>query len=110
MPTMSYYAYFAPLVSSEQEIWECRNSIHEKIKAFADACAEIGMTRGVHFSVTPLSEDDVRDIIEAEDHWYPSMIPIVEIKFRSKKHLVLATSVGIVRDADGSEEEKLIWG
>jgi hypothetical protein len=110
MPTMSYYAYFAPLVSSEQEIWECRNSIHEKIIAFADECVEIGMTRGTHFSLTPLSEDDVRDIIEAPDHRFPSMVPIAEIKFRSMKHLVLATSAGIVRDADGSEEEKPIWG
>ncbi len=107
---MPFFAYFAPLLSSDQEIWEYRKSIQKKITAFADECAEIGMTRGVHFSLMPLSEDDVRDIIEAEDHRYPSMIPIVEIKFRSKKHLDRVTSSGIVQNASGDEAERPIWG
>ena len=110
MPSMSYFAYFAPFVSSDEEVWEYQNSVDEKIREFVKDTLTVGLRRGFHYSLTPLSDADISDIIGAEDHRYPSMVPIVEIGFRNKNNLDRALSAGFVRDADGSEEEKPIWG
>jgi len=109
MPSMSHFAYFAPLVASDDEVWLYWQSIHENIAEFADVYTDIGLRRGVHFSLTALPIADITELL-AGNHKYECRIPLVEIGFRSKKYLDLARSGGIVQDANGDETESPIWG
>jgi hypothetical protein len=109
MPDNSF-AYLAPLVSSDTEVWAHRKSLCEIIKQMVGDYAEIGLKRGMHYSLKPLSQADLTDIIEAESHFYPSKVPLIEIRFLSSKYMELAMSAGIVRSAIGDATEGPIWG
>jgi hypothetical protein len=111
MPSMSNssVAYFAPLVFSDEEVWENRKRLDIDIAELESACADVGLKRGLHYSMLPLSKPDLSEILR-QIETLPQRIPMIEIKFRSKKYLQLATSSGIANDARGDETERAIWG
>jgi hypothetical protein len=112
MPSMSNscFSYFAPLASCDEDVWAYRENVHAHVTDFDSECANVGLKRGLHYSLTPLSKPDIAHIIEADGHHYPSNVPIFEVRFRSKKHLQAASAAGILKEAEGVEAEKPIWG
>ncbi len=106
---MSHFAYFAPLVTTEEEVWTHRELISENIEEFTDDYADIGLKRGVHYCIVPLSVGDIFELI-ADNPKYPCKFPLVEIGFRSKRVLDMVRSSGVVQDANGDETELPIWG
>ncbi len=106
---MSHFAYFAPLVATEEEIWTHREIISEHIEAFTDDYAAIGLKRGVHYCIVPLSVGDILDLI-TDYPKYPCKFPLIEIGFRSKRVLDMVRSSGTAQDANEDAAEVPIWG
>jgi hypothetical protein len=97
MPSMSnrYFAYIAPVVESEADVRICLNSLSRSVAEFEDQCLHVGLTKRAHYSLKPLSHQEIRDILNDESHRFPRRFPICEINFRSRKCFELFRSSGI---------------
>jgi hypothetical protein len=104
------FAYFCPIVSNENDVWKYRKGIPADIAELELTYTSFGLKRGVHYTVKPLSTTEISDIIEAAGFIYGSLIPLIEICFRSRKHFDLARVKGLVHDAVGDATETPIWG
>lgn len=86
MPSMAhFYAYLAPPVISEEDVWRHFAELPNKIEGFVGDCAAYGLKRGEHFTLKPLSREEIEEIIEAEDHEYVARIPLCEVRFRNRR-------------------------
>jgi hypothetical protein len=95
------YAYLAPLVISEEDVWHHFANLPNKIQMFVGDCAGYSLERGQHFTLKALSRDEVEEIIEAETHEYPARVPLCEIRFRSLKSFETFRASGLADETDG---------
>jgi hypothetical protein len=101
MPSMAnFYAYLAPLMNSNEDVWGHFAELPDKIEKFADDSAGHGLKRGRHYCLKPLTRAEVEEIIEAEDHKYPARVPLCEIRFRNRKTFEAFRASGLADETD----------
>jgi len=102
MPKMSnkYFAYFAPFVNSDEEVWASTKRLTASIKTFQRQLEDIGLRRQIHYCLKRLSKAEILDIVDADGHAYPRMVPLCEIDFRNLKSFEVFRSSGLADEAD----------
>jgi len=101
MPSMSkYFCYFAPEVTSDEDVWKRRNNLAERIAAVQEQCAGIGLRRRTHYCVRLLSEAEISATLSAPDQTYPHRVVHFEINFRNRKSFEVFKLSGLADELD----------
>jgi hypothetical protein len=92
MPTMSdrHHAFIVSKIKSVDDFQQQLMSLSSEICVLQECWAEVGLVRGLHYTVTPIGKAEINAIHDNDALYFPVRIPLCEIRFRNGRSFDVA--------------------
>ena len=81
-----HHAFIAPMIESVDDLQEQLLALHSEIQTLQESWAEVGLVRGLHYTMTPLGQAEINDLHDT----LPARIPLCRIGFRNGRSFDIA--------------------
>jgi hypothetical protein len=92
MPKMSdhYLAFIAPMIEAEDDLERWFALLPSEIYDLQESWTEAGLVRGLHYTVTPITQKAVDEIRSEDELSFPCRVSLCDIKFRNRRNFDVA--------------------